>query len=282
MDAATNNRRVALVCIEQGHWGVPPRFFDILNGVPDVHVDAVVAEVHGNANYGNQGGARQAYEVLAYANELVRYGRPFHDFHTRLYAWAVLFPVHQMGTFEVAANNFGRLRRAWPEAVFLSRRAATELSVPFAQEAGMEEYLDELIEAAQEAEHAVEETFDARTLALTSLFRAPSYAPAHRRAQDAARISSRGLLPTAWCSGVIRAPRIRLVAVVPTLPPLVVQPRGVAGDALRNVVYGSQAGRRVQCRLARLQRGGVLLPSGRMGAYPLDGHGLRLARCQGP
>jgi len=84
MDAATNNRRVALVRVEQGHWGVPPGFVDILNGVPDDHVDAVVAEVHGNANYGNQGEARQAYEVLAYVNELVRYGRPFHDFHTRL------------------------------------------------------------------------------------------------------------------------------------------------------------------------------------------------------
>jgi len=207
MDAATNNRRVALVRIEQGYWGVPPGFIDILNGVPADHVDAVVAEVHGNANYGNQGEARQAYEVLAYANELVRYGRPLHDFRTHLYAWALLSPVHQMGTFEVAASNFGRLRRAWPGAVFLSRRTDTELSVPFAQEAGMEEYLDELIEASHEAEHAVEEKFDARTLALTSPFRAPSYAPAHRRAQDEARISSRGLLPTAWCSGFIRAPR---------------------------------------------------------------------------
>ena len=207
MDAATNNHRVALVCIEQGHWVVPPGFIDILNGVPDDHVDAVVAEKHGNANYGNQGEARQAYEVLACANELVRYGSPFHNFLTRLYAWALLFPVHQMGTFEVAANNFGRLRRAWPEAVFLSRRTATELSVTFAQEAGMEEYLDELIEASHEAEHAVEEKLDSRTLALTSPFRAPSYVPAHRRAQDAARISSRGLLPTASCSGVIRAPR---------------------------------------------------------------------------
>ena len=53
MEAATKNRRVALVRIEQGHWGVPPGFVDILNGVPDDHVDAVVAEVHGNANYGN-------------------------------------------------------------------------------------------------------------------------------------------------------------------------------------------------------------------------------------
>jgi len=207
MEAATNNRHVALVRVEQGHWGVPPGSIDIFKGVPDDRVDALVAEVHGNANYGNQGEARQAYEVLAYANELVRYGRPFHDFHTRLYAWALMFPVHRMGTFEVAANNFGRLRRAWPEAVFLSRRTATELSVLFAQEAGMEDYLEELIEEAREAEHAVEEKFDARTLALTSPFLAPSYAPAHRRAQDAARIASRGLLPTAWCSGVIRAPR---------------------------------------------------------------------------
>ena len=90
-----------------------------------------MAEVHENAHYGIQGEARQANEVLAYAKELVLYGQPFQDFHTRLYAWALLFPVHQKGTFEVAAKNFGRLRRAWPEAVSLSRRMAQELSVPF-------------------------------------------------------------------------------------------------------------------------------------------------------
>ena len=53
----------------------------------------------------------------------------------------------------------------------------------------------------------MEEKFDARTLALTAPFRAPCYDLAHRRAQDAARISCRVLLPTAWRSGVIRAPR---------------------------------------------------------------------------
>jgi len=68
------------------------------------------------------------------------------------------------------------------------------------------QHLDELIEVSHDTEHAVEEKFAARTVALTSPFRAPSYAPAHRRAQDAAGISSGGLLPTAWCSGVIRAP----------------------------------------------------------------------------
>jgi len=127
MNAATNNRRVALVRIEQGHWGTLPGFIDILNDVPDDRVDAVVAEVHGDANHGKQGEARQAYEGLAYGNELLRFGRQFHDFHTRLDAWAILFPVHQMGTLEVAANNFGRSHRASPEAVSLSRRMAKEL-----------------------------------------------------------------------------------------------------------------------------------------------------------
>jgi len=207
MDAATSKRRVALVRIEQGHWGTLLRFVHLLADAPDEHVDAVEVEVHGDPNNGNQGEARKAYEVLAYANELVPYGRPFHDFHTRLYAWVLLFSVHQMGTLEAAAKNFGRLRRAWPEAVFLSRRMAKELLVPFAKEAGMEVYLEKLIEDSQEAAHAVEEQFDARTVALTSSFRAPSSALAHRRARDAARITRRGLLPTAWCYGVIRAPR---------------------------------------------------------------------------
>ena len=71
MDAATKHRRVALVRIEQGHWGTQMGFNKVLNEVPDVHVDAFVAEVHGNAIFGNQGVARQAYKVLAYANDVV-------------------------------------------------------------------------------------------------------------------------------------------------------------------------------------------------------------------
>jgi len=38
MDAATKNRHMAVFSNEQGHWGVPPGFFVILNGVPDDHV----------------------------------------------------------------------------------------------------------------------------------------------------------------------------------------------------------------------------------------------------
>jgi len=119
-----------------------------------------------------------------------------------------------MRTFEVAANKFGRLSRAWPEPVLLSRRMAQESSVPFAQEASSEEYLDKLIEVSHEAEHAMEEKFDESTVVLTSPFRAPSSASAHRRAQDAARSSSRALFFTAWFSGVIRAPRHLDLSVV--------------------------------------------------------------------
>jgi len=86
---------------------------------------------------------------LAYSNELVRNGRPFHAFHTRLYAFARLIPVHRLGNLEVAANKFGLLRGVWPDAVFLSRRIAMEFSAPFAQKGGMEEYLKELIEVSK-------------------------------------------------------------------------------------------------------------------------------------
>jgi len=242
MDAVTNDRRMALVPIEQGHWGTPPGLIDFLNEVPDDHVDAFVAEVHGNANYSNQGKARQAYEVLEYANELVRYGRPFHDFHTRLYAWALLFPVHQMGTFEVDSNNFGRLRRAWPEAVLLSRRMAQELSVPFAQEAGMEEYLDELIEISHEAEHAAEEKF----LVLRAHRGVDLPVLGAELCPRPSACSRRGsyLEPRAFSHRLVLrcnpgAPSFRLVAVASTLPPLVVKPRAVDGNAKRIIVSGS-------------------------------------------
>jgi len=116
---------------------------------------------------------RQACEVLAHAIELFRKGRPLQDFHTRLFAWALLFPVHQMGTFDFAANNFGRFRPAWPEVVFLSRRMAKEVLAPFAQETGMEEYGDDFIEASDQAKHVMEEKFDARTVSFSFPFRAP-------------------------------------------------------------------------------------------------------------
>ena len=113
----------------------------------------------------------------------------------------------------MAADNFGRLRRAWTEAVFLWRRMAKELSDPFAQEAGVEEYLDELIEVSHESEHAVEEKFYERTVALTSPFRAPSYAPPHRRAQDVARTRSRSSSRTSFDGTRSRVRRVRCTSI---------------------------------------------------------------------
>ena len=146
MVAEMNNRRVASVRLKHGHWGTPPGFIEVLADAQDDDIDAVVAEMHGDSNYGNQGEARPAYEVLDYAIELVRYETPFHDFHTSLYAWAPLFGGHQMWKFEKAPNNLGRLPRAWSEAVFLSSLMAKELSVSLANNAGMQEYVEELIE----------------------------------------------------------------------------------------------------------------------------------------
>jgi len=58
MDVSTRNSQVALVRVEQGPWATSQGFFDILADVSDEHVDAIVAEVHGDAKYGNQGEAR--------------------------------------------------------------------------------------------------------------------------------------------------------------------------------------------------------------------------------
>jgi len=61
------------------------------------------------------------------------------------------------GDFRGGGHQLGRLSRVWPETVFPSGRAAMEFSVRFAQDAGMEEYLEERIEVTQEAENVLEE-----------------------------------------------------------------------------------------------------------------------------
>lgn len=65
-----------------------------------------------------------------------------------MYAWALLFPLTNCETFEAAANNFGRLRRSWPRAVFLERDVADRLSVPLAKEPGLAPYLDWILAEA--------------------------------------------------------------------------------------------------------------------------------------
>jgi len=53
LDASITNRRVAMMRIDQGRWGNLPGFVDILETAANDHVDERLAEVHGDANFGN-------------------------------------------------------------------------------------------------------------------------------------------------------------------------------------------------------------------------------------
>eukprot|EP00170_Pyropia_yezoensis_P000116 contig_992_g117 len=142
MEAARTNRSLALQRIRDARWASLPNFRDAsIDG--RFYEGESVSDVHGHADFGRQGPERQAYEVLSLSNELLRYGAAggLHPYHRRLYAWALAFRVGQVETFVVAANNFGRLRRLWPLAVFLARDLAERLDVPIAEDHGLEEYL---------------------------------------------------------------------------------------------------------------------------------------------
>eukprot|EP00168_Porphyra_purpurea_P002534 TRINITY_DN1291_c0_g1_i1.p2 TRINITY_DN1291_c0_g1~~TRINITY_DN1291_c0_g1_i1.p2 ORF type:complete len:163 (-),score=7.71 TRINITY_DN1291_c0_g1_i1:1176-1664(-) len=124
----------------------------------------------------------------------------------RLYDWALPFTVPQLGTFEIAANNFGWLRRPWLDAVILPRQQASDFSVPFAKDADMKDYLENLVATASEPEHEMEEKLPPRWVRLTSPFRTPSHPAARRRTYDARPLVWRDLLAPAWCSGATQAP----------------------------------------------------------------------------
>ncbi|GAB0497117.1 hypothetical protein MMPV_008440 [Pyropia vietnamensis] len=206
IEAACYNRRVARRRMVEAGWPPIPSFSDVVE-MPEGtdYAGSPVASVHGDADFGRQGAQRQAYEVLAYCNELLRYKPPLHPYHGRLYAWALEFPVGGIDTFVVAANNFGRLRRVWPSAVFLPRSLADHLDVPFAQEGGLEEYLEQLASSA-----ALPVGWDHGLVSFPSLpalprpFRPPS---CHLRLMaDSAVLERRAYLAPAWASGLTRAP----------------------------------------------------------------------------
>lgn len=207
VDAAKANRRRAHTRVLHARWALAPGFIDVLGADESEYAGRLVSEVHGDANFGNQGVPRRTYEVLAFCNEILRYGVPLHAYHHQLYAWAVLFPVYPHDTFEVAANNFCRLCRVWPQAVFRRRPLACDLSVPFAQEAGLEEYLYRVVEMGGGPDLEIPESVGPGTGLLAKCFRPPSYGPGQRRALDAQSLWTRGLIPTSWCSSVVRASR---------------------------------------------------------------------------
>jgi len=118
-----------------------------------------------------------------------------------------LFPVRGTETFEAAANSFCRLLRNWPKAVFLARSVATDLAFPISHDAGWAEYLDQLTLVAAKGNDAVDEDRSPRMSELPNPFRVPLFATDYRRAADTRFFRVRGLLPTEWSAGFLRAPK---------------------------------------------------------------------------
>ena len=191
-----------------GSYEALPSFVDVLaeHGAP-THAGDRVAEVHGDPFFGNQGPQRRIYKVMSFCNEVIWYQVPLHPFHSLVNTNALLFPVRGTETFEAADNSFCRLLRNWPKAVFVARSVATNLAVPIGHDAGLAEYLDQLTLVAAEENDAVHEDRSPRMSELPDSFRVPMFATDHRRAADTQFFRGRGLLPTEWSAGFLRAPK---------------------------------------------------------------------------
>jgi len=200
--ARAHTRRV------HGRYEALPGFVDVLaeHGAP-THAGARVAEVHGDPFFGNQGPQRLIYEVMSFCNAVILYQVPLHPFHRWVYTNALLFPVRGTETFEAVANSFGRLLRNWPKTVFLTRSVATDLVAPIGHDTGLAEYLDQLTLVAAEENDAVDEDRSPRMSELPNPFRVPMFATDHRRVADTRFFRGRGLLPTEWSAGFLRAPK---------------------------------------------------------------------------
>jgi len=144
---------------------------------------------------------------MSFCNEVIRYQVPLYPFHRLVYTNALLFPVRGTETFEAAANSFFRLLRNWPKAVFLARSVAMDLAVPIGHDAGLAEYLDQPTLVAAEENDAVDEDRSPRMSELPNPFRVPMFATDHRHAADTQFFHGRGLLPTEWSAGFLRAPK---------------------------------------------------------------------------
>lgn len=85
--AVCTNRLFVLKRTCDARWAAVEPFQDATLGGAFCAGESVM-DVHGDSGFGRQGPARQAYEVLAFCNELLRYGAgcDLHPFHRRLYA----------------------------------------------------------------------------------------------------------------------------------------------------------------------------------------------------
>ena len=218
-DACIRNRACAHTRRVHARYESLPGFIDVMSETwsPD-HAGDRVAGVHGSPYFGRQGPQRRAYTVMSVCNEVVRDEVPLHRFHRLVYTNAVLFPVKGTETVEAAANSFCRLLRNWPKAVFLPRFLATDLAVPFGHDSGLEECLNQLELVGNDENDVVDVDLSSRMSEFPNPFWLPLFPAEHHRAADTRFFRNRGLLPTAWAAGFIRAPRI--LALSRWLPPI--------------------------------------------------------------
>jgi len=75
-EMCVRNRALAHTRRVYAHYEALPDFVDMMAqaGLPD-HAGDRVAEVHGDAYFGNQGPQRRVYEVMSFCNEVMRYQR---------------------------------------------------------------------------------------------------------------------------------------------------------------------------------------------------------------
>jgi len=207
-DMCVRNRALAHTRRVYAQYKALPDFVDVMAqaGLPDRAGDRV-ADVHGDPYFENQGPQRRMYDVITFYNEVVRYQVPLHPFHHLVYANALLFPVKVTETIEAAANSFCRLLRNWPNAVFLKRDLAVDLSVSFGHDSGLEPYLHQLALVKHEEDDNVEDDRSPRVNELPKPFRLPMFPSDHHRAADTRFFRGRELIPTAWAAAFLRAPR---------------------------------------------------------------------------
>lgn len=106
--------------------------------------------------------------------------------------------------FQVAANNFGRLRRPWLSTVFLERALAYRLDVPMDEEPGIEGFPTLLADKAEDGPGPPEPGYGPSSCDLPNPFRDPATSVYHRRIADMLVIGRRGLLAPAWVSSMRR------------------------------------------------------------------------------
>lgn len=168
------------------------------------HVGERLMDIHGDVNIGYQGVECRSREVMAYANEVLRYDRPVDLFILRLNAMALRMPVGNCETVEVAANNFCRVMRAWPEARCLGREVAKHLAVPFTMAADHDDYIQSVIKLMSEEEDHVREDFPIDSI-LEKPFRLPSMSVNIRRYEGHFYIWGRDRVPAPWAVAVSKA-----------------------------------------------------------------------------